>query len=211
MRKRLSRAALFALAIVLVCLWGWCVYRVNAQAIRYPDERHSIGDTVHMEGAFFDTIEERTDGYSVRVDKVETLSYNEYVQNYGIDKTVKRKGLNERSVICVTATISNTSVGEEENGGIDCMGLGIEQSNDLDVYRIDNELWSLAEQNVSENQMFIRIRPQTSYTVHIPFATIFLDENYGDDNQVYRQKVASGMYSLHLSAVPAKKIVQFEL
>lgn len=210
-----------AVCAVLLCgaVCAWRIHDVNARAIRYPTERYAMGEDVPLEGCFFADASEGTDGYVLRVEGVEVMSYNEYVTAYGLDGAQTIDGLDVPSIICLTVTIANNSDKGSEEGGFNIVGMGLAKPNGDALMRVDVDLWGTSEASIASAAFNIRtgILPHTTYTTHIPFSaglltreTLLEQAGQGVDPS-YTQPVEEGLYDLHLSVQPKRKLVSVQV
>lgn len=213
--KRLRYAVCFVVALAVALACAWRIYDVNARAIRYPTERHRVGEDVSLEGCNFDG--EDTDGYAMRLDAVQVMSYNDYVRAYGTEGAQTVEGLDVPSVLCLTVTISNNSDKGPEDASINVVGLAATKSDGSALMRVDTGLWAQAEPAIdAERALATGVLPHTSYTTHLPLTAGLLAEETLDDQaergeglEVYYQPVKDGTYDLHLSVMPKRKLVEF--
>ena len=98
-----------AVGIVMRIAW------VNDTALKLPAvETHEMHENVSFDGAFLSFASENTSGYSVNVTNAEKMSYNEYIERYGLDKSKTFEGLDSLSLICLEIEVGN--IGNSDGG-----------------------------------------------------------------------------------------------
>lgn len=217
--KRLKTPILACVVLVLAACCAWRICDVNALAIRYPTERYEMGEDAPLEGCFFADDTEGTDGYSLRIEEAEVMSYNEYVAAYGLDGAQAVDGLDAKSIICLTVCVTNNSDNGPEESGFNIVGMGMTKPNGDAFMRVDTELWALSEPALADNIYTVKVGvvPHSSYTTHIPFSAGFvLRDSVSGQGSVavddrYYQPVETGEYDLHLSVQPKRKLVNIEV
>lgn len=217
--RRAKLLILVCAALVIVAACAWRIHDVNARAIRYPTERYGIGDNVPLEGGFFADATENTDGYSLRIDGAQAMSYNDYVRTYGVEGAQTVEGLDEASIICLTVTITNDSDKTPDQGGFNISLMSLVKPDGSGLMRVDTKLWSQAEPGLAESPYAAStgVLPHTSYTTHIPLSAGLLtrdtlaDQASGGVDAEYRQPVEPGSYDLYLSVMPTRKLVTFDV
>lgn len=195
----------------MIMLCALQISRVNAEAIRYPIDYYDIGQDIPLEGCFIDTAEELTEGYVVRVDEVQLMSYNDFVRAYAADPTSTIQELDTPSVACLTVTITNNATDPIRAGALNMTGIGLIKPRYPFFMTIDTALWARAEVNMREGQTQLPIAPQSSYTTHIPFTAKTVLEDITDEYAAYLQEIPRDTYELRLSEVPRKKVVRIEI
>lgn len=217
--KRAKLVLVACAVLVLAAACAWRIYDVNAQAIRYPTERYGVGEDVPLEGCFFSDDSEATDGYVIRVEQAELMSYNEYVSAYGMDGAQTVEGADVPSVICLTVNIANNSDKGADEAGFNIIGMGMTKPNGDSFMRVDRELWALSEPAVADSAQSMRmgVLPHSSYTTHMPFtAGILVGETFSGEvsrpvDDLYYQRAEEGRYDLHLSVQPKRKLVEIDV
>ena len=59
---------------------------VNAQAITVPTEVYQQEEKLELDGAFVEVVKENTQGYALKVNAAQLVSYNEYLRAHGMEK-----------------------------------------------------------------------------------------------------------------------------
>ena len=72
-----------ALVAMLFCMITGRIYWVNAVAYDFQKSVFQQGEWVPLEGDFFYSREEYTEGYSVRVSLAEALPYETFMERFG--------------------------------------------------------------------------------------------------------------------------------
>lgn len=193
-----------ALVVVLACAVGVRIYLVNADAQTIQVEHYKMGEWVDLDGAFIYKRDiEQTQGYSIRVKSAQLMSYNQYIEQYGQDKSRTVEGLDGQSVICLEVEAKN--VGNDE-GAIyifDCK-LIPERKNDYFMYA--RFLWEESEPNV-KGAFHLRLMKDSEYTTFIPYKVNINDE----DQSEYKQPITDTSFELIVSNAPVRKVIDVSL
>lgn len=198
------------LALVFVLRVGW----VNAHAYPMPEVvHHAMGEWVELDGAF---VEERnaesTEGYAVRVTGAERLSYNEYLERYGVKGTEPLAGLTEPSLVCVTLEIRNTN---SETGGLQLESMHLVPERKNEFFRADMALLAETEEGLSADGLLfgVAIRPGTEYVVAVPYVHQDGTTQYEGRtiSAAYLRPIADTRFELVLTKLPVRHVIDIEL
>lgn len=203
--------------VAAICI-GVRIWYVNANAVSYPTVHYQMGEVFKMSGTFFDKYEGEGDmnqGYSLVVDSAEALTPNEYLSHYAKndrDKNSKKsehKDADERSVVCVTCTFTNSG----NDGGavfVDKMQLIPPEKNC--AWELDDELWSAAYPQIAdEMSSAFSLLKDTSYTCQIPFSLEKRADYFDDYENTGRVPVTSDRYSLLVANAPVESWIDITL
>ena len=80
--KRHRKWVIPAAVLLVLCLVVGRVVAVNATATRFQEMSYPQGEWVPLEGDFFYTSLENTDGYFVRVSSAEAMTYEEFLERF---------------------------------------------------------------------------------------------------------------------------------
>ena len=194
-RRRVIAACLLATAALAVAARIWWVAE-NVPQI--PLERYGQGEWVELDGAFQNNADEGTDDYSVMVEGISVMTYDEYLEAYGEGPQEPGAKGDSRCVVDVALRIRNDGT---EPGGLNVfqMVLVPARANEYLICDVMNAdaLWPQVQEGASA---IVSIRPGTEYVAHIPY--VF---NGGDE--VYQREVTDTEFSLLVSRMPTRKMV----
>lgn len=194
-RRRVIAACLLVTAALAVAARIWWVAE-NVPQI--PIERYGQGEWVELDGAFQNNADEGTDDYSVMVEGISVMTYDEYLEAYGEGPQEPGAKGDSRCVVDVALRIRNDGT---EPGGLNVfqMVLVPARANEYLICDVMNAdaLWPQVQEGASA---IVSIRPGTEYVAHIPY--VF---NGGDE--VYQREVTDTEFSLLVSRMPTRKMV----
>ncbi len=194
-RRRVIAACLLVTAVLAVAARIWWVAE-NVPQI--PIERYGQGEWVELDGAFQNNADEGTDDYSVMVEGISVMTYDEYLEAYGEGPQEPGAKGDSRCVVDVALRIRNDGT---EPGGLNVfqMVLVPARANEYLICDVMNAdaLWPQVQEGASA---IVSIRPGTEYVAHIPY--VF---NGGDE--VYQREVTDTEFSLLVSRMPTRKMV----
>lgn len=169
--RKLVAAAILAAAVTAVCLR---IAFVNESAFRIPVRTVGMGRWLELDGAFHNVSIERTDGYSIRVERAEVMSEKGYLDVYGTDPNgAPADADTAESLIVLTLDVKNSSNTE---GGIGLVDTKLIPARGDSAFLFDAGLWARSEPAFSgleegdQSINGITLLPDTSYTTHVPFA-----------------------------------------
>lgn len=225
MRLRCSRAQRVVGAIVFcaVCVVAVLVriWVVNAGAFTIPVETHPAGDLVALEGAFAEYKYENTDGYSVRVGAARRMSINEYLASYSKDPEAEEAyrfdesnetDLNGMTLVVLDLEIHNDKSEGDEQGYLDSLGWALKSFDHPEFWiRTESELLSCSIPQ-AEGAFQLSIRPKTSFTVHVPFASVRHNKFFPSASGTNEAPgLDAGKYEFVLTKAPVRKVVAFSV
>jgi len=206
-KKRAVRAVVTILCLTVASFVAFRIYYVNATAIQLPPvEKHSMNEWVDLNGAFLNSRSENTQGYSMRVTKAELLSYNEYIEKYGLDKGNKIEGLDEPSLICLEIEVKNDG---NEDGVIFIFECKLIPERKNTYFIPSTDLWAESEKNMTDgNVRILKTAKDSEYTVHVPYKVNIKDpEGYTE----YKKPMKDTSFELVVSNSPVRKIIEIKL
>lgn len=202
-RKFLAGGGLVVAGVLAGRIW-W----VNEQKYPYPYEtvRHAVGEWVDLDGAFISDATEQTQGYGIRVTKVELMSYDEYLEAYAADPGTLEDSLlrlSDKSIVCLTVELRNDAV---EEGGFIFLGEARLIGDGLPLrYSYDPSLWAASNPNITATSYYIGVLPGTSTVQHIPYSLV----NSQEDNGRYLQPLPEVFsYELVVSNAPVRHVIE---
>lgn len=201
----LAVGAVFFVAVAF--LIGFRIYYVNATAFPLPTvEKYEMNEWVELDGAFLNIKSENTQGYSLRVNKAELLSYNDYIEKYGLDKSRRIEGLDELSLVCLEIEVKNT---ENEDGLIFIFECKLIPERKNTYFIPSSRLWAESENALDgDTARIIKIRKNSEYTLHVPYKVNILDkEGYSE----FRVPMKDTSFELVVSNSPVRKVIVIKL
>ncbi|MDR0514820.1 MAG: DUF5028 domain-containing protein [Coriobacteriaceae bacterium] len=168
-RRKLAILAMSVLAAVLI---GARIYQVNAEAQPIVAQHYSMGEWVELKGSFLNTSSESTDGYSVKVKSARLVSYNEYIAEFGLDKSKAMEGFDKKSLINIEWEIRNIG---NADGGVLVFECKLIPSRKNMYYIPSLSLWQESERFVGEYSFGVSIATDSTYTTNIPYKVNILD------------------------------------
>lgn len=222
---RRKAAAGIVLALVAACLIGVRIWVVNAQAVTVPTAHYQMGEWIDLSGSyFFDLAGEDMEGYSLRINSAEALSYDEYVSRYAKEQPDPEAATRDRSQAVPTVSDDpdqKTIVVleyEVKNEGNDAGGIGLYQESLIpvrknDAYKMDRYLWLLAEPQMKDSNVGgIGLKKDTTYTTHVPFAATSHPGYFEKlDRKVLQLIGDDASFQLTLCNAPVRTVVDIEL
>ncbi len=196
------------LALLVLGMVGLRIWIVNSDAPSIPIEEYSINDSVELDGAFLQDKKENTKGYAIKVVGAQLMSYNEYVEQYGQDRSLTEVGLDADSIVVLDIEIENVGNG---NGYLFVVDWKLVTEEKNDYLLRDDLLWRLSESSLAvddEPILNFSIRKDSTYLTHIPFKTNINDEL---GKTQYKKVLNKGLYVLELTRSPVKKVVNIML
>lgn len=198
---------LACVACALVVAIGARIWWVNATAPQPPHTEHSFGEWIDLNGAFMGSWQENTEGYSIRVDRVEYMTPHEYLAAYGTENHKQHPELPDvRSLVVVTLDVKNRG---NEEGGILLMECRMLARNSGAILGEDPDLWSYTEKAFEENNVpavALAIKKDSDYTVHVPYVAYTYDHA-----EPYTSLPEPGKYDLILSWSPMRHTVEIDI
>lgn len=148
-----KKAGLFLLVLVVIVLR---IVWVNVHAAKETTQEYSMGEWVPLSGDFCTSAEEKTDGYSLRVDAAKRYTYAEYMQETEHPEQYFGETI-QSPVLELTLTLRNT----DNTDGL----LPVSQFNLLNenrtIYNRYDPLYAGLKNPLLESSFGVTIRPQT--------------------------------------------------
>lgn len=190
--------AVSALILCAICIGiGMRIQMVNAQAITVPTEVYQQEEKLELDGAFVEVVKENTQGYALKVNAAQLVSYNEYLREHGMEK-VAGSGHDNKCIVEVDITFFNEG---NTDGFLDVMGYKLIPERKDEYFIIDSALWRSVEKNAPGETMGMTLLPNTTYRTSIPFV-----KNTSDD-LVYSDSVDDTKWILNITNAPVQKMV----
>lgn len=195
------------LAVILLGLWTWKVYSVNANLKYRPQtETYVTGEMVALGDNYFYDTKEDPDGYYVRVDSADVYHYEDFAKEIGLetdDYYYKSTAIDPNSYVYVlNVTFKND---DNENGVIrfGCFSL-LDESLML---RVDHTLWNQMEPEWAGYDM-LKLKQYSEATLRIPFTVNMYSSQY-----TYRwamQNIREDTFWLCISHFPVRKLIEVD-
>ncbi len=178
---------------ILFVVYAIRVVTINKNFSSPKNEYYCIGDNVPIENNFFDTSDEKMNGYSLTVLDTTLMSMDEFNEKYVNIKDVHNKPYNY--VYLIRILFKNTSNNMENEAGIDLMQYVLQESAytnlvETSYFKYLNDFDSLK----------FALRENSEKEVVVPFRII--TQNV-DINQI-----KDGCPTLVVSLYPHKKIIE---
>lgn len=208
MTKKLAKACAAVLAIVLCACYVVAVWRVNETAIQYPVERHAMGETVNLDGAFNETSDiEQTKDYALTVVGAHVMSVGSYLAQYGVKDATVTTDSPVSSVVVLDIRIDHR--GSSHSGALLMADDVLVTPSGNEFYQFDPKLWAATEKKANPQQTYLSIRPGTSYVTHVPFVYGF-SLGSGDDS-AYWHEVTERSFDFEVSRIPICHVIEIHL
>lgn len=199
--KRLSNRLYkrICLYLILICIFLFRIVYVNTHSINETRREYEMGEWIPLSGDFVNTADEMTDGYYLRVESANFFTYKEYMSECGYPEYYF--GTDIRSpVIELKVSIRNEN---NENGflAISKFNLLNETKTISNTY---NPIYAGLKNSTLETAFGATIRPQTEFTIYLPFTM-----QYGPENRSYlAENRGNGVYYFVISKYPTRKEVK---
>ena len=183
-----------AAAAVAVAI-GVRIWWVNETLPKIPLEYYEEGEWVALEGCFhYNSSSEPTQDYSVRVEGVSVMTYDEYMSAYGDrPEEIGRHG-DQRSIVCVDLRIRNDG---DEQGGFLLIAALLTPARGNEYLQID----IFSEVSLWPYNAGISTAPHTERLVHVPYVVNALDD------EAYANPIEDREFTLLVSQMPVRKMI----
>lgn len=210
MKRYATRIAVAGIVIVLALAYGIRVWHINEadKANTTPVEHYAVGEWVDLTGSFLQTEAQAPDGYSIRISKVELLTPDEYVRAYGAEGEDIVGEDSQRTVICLEYQIQHEGAGEV---GLVLFEQRLIAGSKNVALKYDNELWWKAEPEMTDQPGMFALRPDSSYTAHIPFSFIRDPDAFQSYEDSPRTAIVDSTFELLVSNLPTRKVIDITL
>ena len=203
MRKK-RRRILWTAAVLLVVLVGRILW-VNLHAAAFPQKVFPLGQWVPLEGDFFYTSLENTDGYFVRVSSAEAMAYEEFLERF--EKPLDYLGEESRhDVIVLKVDFKNQ---DNTQGGVLIRDLNLVNSARSQSFNPSVHYMAIANPDFDPYTEGIKIQPGTEASLFFVYDTVsradkvtYLEQQAGKESLT--------MF-LNVSLYPVHKMVEMEV
>lgn len=157
-----------ALAAVLFCVITGRICWVNAVAYDFQEEVFQQGEWVPLEGDFFYSSEEHTEGYSVRVSRAEALPYEKFMERFG--KPVDYLGEESRyDVILLKVDFKNDG---NTQGGIFIRDFNLKNEARSEYFNPSTDYMVIGNPEFEPSTEGIRVQPGTEASLYFVYDTL---------------------------------------
>lgn len=200
---KLSLITSFCLVIIILALWAIQFAKINHQKFDTKVEIYEMGETVEIGENFFGDARENSNGYSVRVNKVELVEYKSFLEQNG--GSLESGDFTEafpapKYTYLVEVTIENVA---NEEGAI--MILNYALYHKALKLPIDFELWGLMDERFTGEAGF-RLRENTEVTLTIPFTPMSLDT--GNNSAELEKRMLNDEFYFCICEFPTRKMIR---
>ena len=191
---------------LLLAVWAFAVWNINATAEKPIVETYSMQDTVAYGENYFRRSDNIIDGYTVTVLSAEIVPYEEYAQKQGItppERMTDETGnflYRPEYVYDVEVRFSNT---DNEEGTVDMFDTLLVNDDAL-MLRVDADLCDCMYPQLAGSYSF-RLRPNTEMVFHLPFVVEAVYSERYPMERVQKEKM-----SLVISQYPVKKVIELK-
>lgn len=202
-KARIYTSVAILTSLIILAAVGFRAYQLNTEAVRIDTEHYAMGEWVSLDDTILSSRSSEFPGYSLKVKSAQVVSYNEYIEMYGLDKSKISPGLDEKSVVDVELEIRNEG---NDKSGIPLMALLLvpERKNTYYIWR--DELWLESEPN-SKDVLFIATRVDSEYATHLPFTR----NNFNPDQTAFKKPINDKSFSLVVSHAPVRKVIDVKV
>lgn len=194
-----------ALTTMLFCAIVGRICWVNATAYDFQEEVFQQGEWVPLEGDFFYSSEEHTEGYSVRVSLAEALPYEKFMKRFG--KPVDYLGEQSHyDVILLKVDFKNDG---DTQGGVFIRDFNLKNEARSEYFNPSADYMAIANPEFDPSTEGIRIQPGTEASLYFVYDTLaradgvtYLDEQ--------RTKNSLTML-LNVSLYPVNKMIEMTI
>ena len=202
---RVSKTLSVILLSVALVLCAWRIWYVNATAYSFETQEYGIGEWIPLNGDFFYSKEENTNGYSVRVREAEVVRYEDFMQRFG--KPVDYLAENtQHDVILLTVDFKNEN---NTDGGVFIRDFNLLNEAQSAYFNKSEIYMKIANPDLNSKADGISVMPGTEASLYMVYPTssradgvTYLEEQAGKEQIV--------MY-LNVSLYPVKKCVRMVL
>lgn len=190
---------LSAFCAVFLFLCGVNCYKVNSKAYRQEKEYYSIGEFAELNGNFFFDANEKTNGYSIKVNSMEIVDYSKLLNEYGREVSVPSNYPIADSVILLNVTVKNDGNSE---GCLPFSGFSI--FHDSLQIPIDFEILNMIDSKIDGNTA-LKLKTDSEASLTLPFSAMPLDEaiNPKKINEILK----NGELILCVCEFPTRKLI----
>lgn len=202
--KAWRKQAVPLLFLTLIGLFiAFCVHsavRTNRNKISQQVETYFMGETVDIGNNFFSDSVEAPNGYAIRVNSAELVSYEDLLTSCGVDPA--DLGFSEEVPLPQYTYMVNVTISNEENETGAIMALNYALYNQSLKIPVDYYLWGLMDESFSGEPGF-RLHTNSEKNITIPFTPMALDTR--TNNQEITRRMESKEFYFCVSEFPVRK------
>lgn len=196
-RRSAVMTLLFIMALILI---GVRVHLVNEGSLQMETEHYEMGEWVNLDGTILSSrSSENPNGYSLRINSAQIVSYNEYIEEFGLNKTAVKTGLDEKSVVVLELEVRNVG---NDKGGIPLLPMLLTPDRKNTFYIWNDKLWAENEPN-SNDSLYLAIKRDSEYATHIPFTM----NNFDDQLTAFKAPITDSRFTLCVANAPVRKVI----
>ena len=181
-------------------IWLYRFNYINRRAFKQEQIIYNMGEFVELEGDFFFSSKENTNGYSIKVNSAEVKEYSEVLHDYGM-VIQNRDGFTlSKYVFLINITIKNNG---NNDGVLSTMGFSL--CNGSLYMPVDYELWNIIDEKINGN-INLKLKENTEVTLTIPFTPQMLDEAVAP-RKLY-DKLFNESFYFYVSDFPKQKLIE---
>lgn len=187
------------LTVILLCIWGTRVYRVNINAFHQKEKHYSMGEQVQLENNFFFSGDENTEGYSIKVNNARLENYSKFLKKYGETSLTSDKEVTPKYVCLLDVTVKNIN---NEKGYLNTIAFAL--FNGALQIPIDFELWNIIDKNIDGNTV-LKLKKDSEVNITLPFVAQSLDEEM--NSKELSKRLESEEFSFWVCDFPVRKLI----
>lgn len=192
-------------AVFLMIVLAVQIVSVNAAAYSFQEQVFPLGEWVPLEGDFFYSSQEHTEGYFVRVSSAEVMTYEEFVERF--HKPFDYFGEDSRhDVVVLKVDFKNDG---NTQGGVYIRDFNLKNEFRSQYFNTSGHYMAIANPGIDPAAEGIRIRPGTEASLFLVYDTLaradrvtYLEEHKDDDILTFL---------LNISLYPVNKMIQIEV
>lgn len=190
---------------LLTILLAVQIVSVNATAYSFQEQVFPLGEWVPLEGDFFYSNQEHTEGYSVRVSSAEVMTYRGFVNRF--HKPFDYFGKDSRyDVVVLKVDFKNDG---NTQGGVSIRDFTLKNEFRSQYFNTSTHYMAIANPGVDPAAEGIRIRPGTEASLYLVYDTLaradrvtYLEEHKDADSLTFL---------LNVSLYPVNKMIQIPI
>ena len=169
-KRKVCILILSVFCVLFLFLWGLNCYKVNSKAYRQKIEYYPIGEFVDFDGNFFFDANEKTNGYSIKVNSMDIVDYSKLFHEYGRELSVPSNYPIPDSVVLLDVTVKNEGNSE---GCLPFSGFSI--YHDSLQIPIDFEILNMIDSKI-DGSTALKLKTDSESSLTLPFSAMPLDE-----------------------------------
>lgn len=217
MRKRHRvLTALFAVAVLVAVatLVSVRIWWVNVSAYQLPVEHYGMGEDIALEGSFLGQRIEDTEGYDVVVQGVQRMSFNDYLDRYGVEGTtyalsdymIADGGMDGTDVVVVDLLVANPG---GSDGYVAALNWRLVAQDVASPLLPNLDLLRTSEPSITGG--YFAVAPAANHLLHVPFNLQAKGPYFAPGAEMHYREVPAGAYTFNVANYPVQKTVEFML